>query len=375
MDAHTTRLGRAIAYTSATGLVVASAGFGGVYAWTTGNRHGPLLGGLAVLMALSLEMAKPLALAQALEALRRWRLPEALGLAALAAVAIVYSLTAELSLTATLRADATAERAAHGRTAAAAATTYSRLEAQLVGVAPARPSAELQAEIGAIDSLPGIRDESGAACGTIDGRVTKAQCPRRAALLAELARAEERQRLESALSVAAAAMTDAGAETKPDAGAAALSAYLGLFGVTIGAGLLSELLVLAVVLALEVGSAMAAVLAGSFDTREHQMSGHARTVDERLLADARNRGQPRTDIDGPTMSVDPQVSRPVDTRGRAEVAIVDKLCEAGGRLDTGTARGLATLIGGRKSTVHNALVGLLAAGIVTKAGGALVLRG
>ena len=42
-------------------LVIASAGFGAVFAWQTGSTHGPLLGCLSVLMALGLEAAKPLA--------------------------------------------------------------------------------------------------------------------------------------------------------------------------------------------------------------------------------------------------------------------------------------------------------------------------
>ena len=45
----------------------------------------------------------------------------------------------------------------------------------------------------------------------------------------------------------------------------------------------------------------------------------------------------------------------------------------GGKLDDASVRGVARLIGGRKSTVHAALTGLLAAGVVAKIGGGLVL--
>ena len=57
---------RAIAAISAAGLVFASAGLGAIYAWSTGLQHGAAMAGLMVLMAASLECAKPLAVAAAL---------------------------------------------------------------------------------------------------------------------------------------------------------------------------------------------------------------------------------------------------------------------------------------------------------------------
>lgn len=56
--------------------------------------------------------------------------------------------------------------------------------------------------------------------------------------------------------------------------------------------------------------------------------------------------------------------------------IVDTLQAQGGRIEGGSVRGIAKLLGVSKSTVHNALAGLIAGGIVAKAaGGALVLTG
>ena len=68
----TTYLRRVIINLSAAALVAASAGFGAFYAWTTGNHHGTLVGGLFVLMALGLEGAKPFAIEGAFAALRKW---------------------------------------------------------------------------------------------------------------------------------------------------------------------------------------------------------------------------------------------------------------------------------------------------------------
>jgi hypothetical protein len=59
----------------------------------------------------------------------------------------------------------------------------------------------------------------------------------------------------------------------------------------------------------------------------------------------------------------------------AEEAILDKLQEADGRLDKGTVRGVAALIGSKKSTVHNAVSALIASGVVAKIGEELILRG
>ena len=61
------------------------------------------------------------------------------------------------------------------------------------------------------------------------------------------------------------------------------------------------------------------------------------------------------------------------SKAEAEANVVDILKARGGRLDAATVRGMARLICGSKSTAHNALAGLIAAGVVAKAGGALVL--
>ena len=61
------------------------------------------------------------------------------------------------------------------------------------------------------------------------------------------------------------------------------------------------------------------------------------------------------------------------SKAEAEHKVVSLIRDNGGKLDDGSARGVARLIGGKKSTVHNALAGLIAGGVVVKAGGALML--
>ena len=113
-----------LAKLSASGLVIASAGFGCTYAWQSNEPHGVTLASLAVIFAAALEMAKPLAVSGAAHAFRSWRIGQGTALAILACVAIAYSLSAELSLMARSRADATAERAGASQSA-----TYARAKA------------------------------------------------------------------------------------------------------------------------------------------------------------------------------------------------------------------------------------------------------
>jgi hypothetical protein len=77
----------------AAALVIASAGFGAFYAWTTGSHLSPVLGALSVIMALGLEGAKPFAIEGALTAARSSSsLSRAIALALLGLVAVAYKL-------------------------------------------------------------------------------------------------------------------------------------------------------------------------------------------------------------------------------------------------------------------------------------------
>ena len=66
--------------------------------------------------------------------------------------------------------------------------------------------------------------------------------------------------------------------------------------------------------------------------------------------------------------------RPAGEQQEAEAAILGQLKANGGTMPAGSARKLGRMLAVRKSTAHSALLGLIAAGIVVKAGGALVLR-
>jgi hypothetical protein len=252
---------RIITATSATALVTASAGFGAFYAWTTGSHHGPLLGGLSVLMALGLEGAKPFAIEGVLAALRSWAPIRAAALATLGTVAVAYSLTAELSLMAATRADTAAQRTQARDVVAAAKARYATAQRELELLAMTRPVAAINAEIARLRTTRGLVPcDDTAAHG--HGPTTRRICAQIAALSVEGATSARRDELQATLRNAERDLASAPLATDADPAASALVAFLAAAGVPSDAGTLSKWLALVPVLALEVGSALAVVLTG-----------------------------------------------------------------------------------------------------------------
>lgn len=181
---------------SATALIIASAGFGAFYAWTTGSHHGPVLGALSVIMALGLEGAKPSAIEGALTAARSWSLFRAAALALLGVVAVAYSLTAELSLMAATRADNSAQRARASTVATAAKDRYDATQRELATLPMARPIAALDAEIKRLQMTPKL-----APCGDTTARdfgpISRRVCTEITALNAEAGTTVRRTELET----------------------------------------------------------------------------------------------------------------------------------------------------------------------------------
>jgi len=357
---------RLIAQISAIGLVLASAGFGAVYAWSTGLQHGLALACLMTVMAAALELAKPLSVAATFAAFRSLSVVRGAALAILATVAIGYSLTAELSLMASSRSDVVASREASIKAATGieleaqrARDRYERAKAELDTLPITRPASELQAEIGGLLLTPGADG-----CVEINGRVTRSVCPKVAELRAEKARAERRAELEAVMATPLSALPAATQKSvsKPDPAASALSTYLAVFGLTVAPSVLSEWLVLIGVLALEVGSAFAGILAQSFGgparvthvaaTRKHE-------TDTALVQTPRSEA-----VQAVVHPVKLEVPEPVDqTRQKVKRAIVQQLKASGGSVSSGE-RGLAKLIGANRSTMRRAINGLVVAGVI-----------
>jgi len=338
---------RIITVASAAALVVASAGFGAFYAWTTGNHHGPVLGTLSVLMALGLEGAKPFAIDGVFTALRSWSLGRAVAMVALGGVAVAYSLTAELSLMAATRADTAAQRAQASAAVAAARARYDAAQRELDALPLTRPVATLTAEIERLKTTPKLTPcEDTSAPGY--GPVTRRVCAEIAALTAEAATTARREQLQVALHAAERDLASAPPATKADPGASALATYLAAAGVPSEAGTLSEWLVLVPVLALEVGSALAVVLANGMPvpTRDH-----SRAVT----------GTARRPADDETTTATPQL--PATEGSGLKAALLEHLKAHGGSIRSGQ-RGLAKALGTSTSELHRTIHALAAAGLV-----------
>jgi len=203
-------------------LVVASAGFGMLFAWQVGSKHDALLGARSVAMAIGLEISKPFAIWNALASLRRWRVMTAAALALVGTLAVAYSLQAELMFMSATRGDLVAERASEAGAAQRAEERYRKAEADLAALKPA---------------------------GTTKS-ATAVYLDRREALQAELRQAEQDRRTVPVVAYA-------------DPGAVALSAYIGALGVKADPQQLGLWLPLVGVLALELGAAFSVVLVRS----------------------------------------------------------------------------------------------------------------
>jgi len=377
------KIAQTLAGMSAAGLVFASAGFGAVYAGTAGAPHGWLMSSLMVCMAVALECAKPLAVASALSAFRSFAIFRGGALALLAVVAIAYSLTAELSLMATARGDLVAQRRADARTAKSVDGQRNRVEAELSQLAGVRPSATVKAEIGGLLADPRVGD-----CSVMDGPRSKAVCPRVAALRVELGDSERREKLETdLLGLQSTPGAPSAADQSADPGAHALSVYLAVLGFNLPDRLLTDWLVLIPVVALELAAALAMVLVQSVSgvqpatqiapafelIRDSCPTAHSRTasLDSKM---------PRT---RPNSVSKARHAKHASKRGLGQRVVVSKtdaqrrvislIRDNGGKLDRASARGIACLIGGKKSTVHSALVSLIAAGVVARVGTDLML--
>ena len=175
-------------------LVGASAALGSYFGFIIGSQQHVLLGLVFAGAALGGELLKPYAVSEVVSSLAQWNIIRALACLALSAACVVYSFTAELSLAATTRGDFAATREAAVDAIRDARSDRARAETELASLQPARPAAELQAEI---DGL--LLDPKTKGCTKIDNATQDRVCPRVATLKAEKARAERRAELEATI--------------------------------------------------------------------------------------------------------------------------------------------------------------------------------
>lgn len=326
MTTHTTGAVRLVAVVACSGLVVASAGFGAVYAYTIGIQHGYVLAGLTIMMAVALELVKPLAIHGAFVAWGHWRTwGKAIALSILGLVAVAYSLTAELALTAASKADLVAQRSREGSTATTDKTKYDSAVAELKLIHPSRTVPEIEADI-----------------------VRTTDLKRIAKLKGEKARTERREKLQAIVN-----NYQPGVERVADPGSTSIATYLASFGIAISVITLSQWLNLVPVLALELGSALSMVLVAfvspsvrepSTITLEPERSPETRA--ERLL--------PNHEVGGFAFSAERQA---------VAQSLLVHLENHGGTI-AGNERSLAAKLGTNKSTLRRTARGLADAGLV-----------
>jgi len=324
-----TRLPASISHASATSrllvsaaavlLVIASTGFGALFAWQVGRKHDVVLGVLSVAMAVGLEISKPFAISGAFTSLRQWHVATAFALALVGLLSVGYSLQAELTFMAMARGDLVAERAGEVGAAQRAESRYRKAETELSALKPA---------------------------GT-GKSATAAYLARRDALQTELRQAG-RDRSE-APTVAVA-----------DPGAVALAAYASALGVKTDAGQLGQWLPLISVLALEIGAAFSVVLVrsvtGAQVAQVAQPVPAGDPVAQEIAAPVKTRERPAK---RKSRNSDDDDSAGPPKRGVA--ALIDHVKANGGVIDMGQ-RKLARQLGQSRTSLQRAMRELSDAG-------------
>jgi hypothetical protein len=351
---------------AAASLVVASAGFGAYYAGGLGAEQGTLLAVLSVAMALGLELAKPFGIAAAFDAFRNYRIAQGIAVALLGLVAVSYSLSAELSLWSSMRSDRIAERAATSNIAVNARERHQRAILELDGQSAARTTDELQS---LIDNV--LADPRAGGCVAMDGPYTRQHCPQVAEWKSEQARGQRREQLQQTIRETEVVMASGPVAKAADPGATALATYLAFFGLKVEPSLLTELLILVGVVALELGSALGLVLVQSVSgqlAREEVKTA----ASVKVSAPVETPAAPANPVSATKVKKRRKRTRKNDQNGRGgsgsggqrmPANVVDLLRAKGGRIEGGQ-RGIGKLLGVGKSRAHEILHELAAAGAV-----------
>ncbi len=353
----------------AAGIFVSASGTINVtYGWAKGSdvisslTWAAVAGAVAIVFALSWP-----ALIRSLEA-RRW----SAALVALVALLLAggYSITAALGSASGGRTDAATTETATAEARKRAQAAYDAARAELEGLKPSRPLAELEALITAARPVCRI-------VVTLGRRDTLCAPP--PGLSAELGRAKRRAELEAKVERASGELAATGPAKQANSDARTLARYLQAVGVNATPEPLNDLLVLLAVLMIEAGGglslALGMALQASPETRPRRSCDAASPAPEHpgrpperpLDAGDRRSGHiertPRT----PRPSVPVQVSA-----GRPRVAhatdVTEWLALQGGRAETSMRR-LASVLGRSPSGVHDELRRLAASGAITMSTG------
>ena len=290
----------AIAYLAAFALIGVSIAFNvGAAIERADTLPGQIAWAVASAASDTLKVLAPLAL---VATLRRRAWAEALPCALILVVTATYSLTSAISFAHGSRDAVTASRTEAVQTAAREKQAFDDASGKLAALGTARLAGEVTAERDAI-----LADPRAGGCLTMNGPYTKAHCPQVATLNAELARAQERTRLESDVARLRSELAAFPAVSAPDPAASAVIGYLALFGLKASPEAVAFWLSALAVALVEVGSAFGLVLAGALAHRP----ADTEVVNEGLATSERAPEPVLTPSAAPTLIVEAPVTAPV----------------------------------------------------------------
>jgi hypothetical protein len=250
------------AFVAAGIFVSASGSLNVTYGWAKGSDFvssciwAAVAGAVAIVFALSWP-----ALIRSLEA-RRW----STAVAALVALLVAgsYSVTAALGSASGGRAEAANTEVATAQAHKRAQAAYDAATAELGGLKPSRPIAELKALLAAAKPQCRVVVQLGS---------RQTVCAPPSAMVAELGRAKRRAELEGKAERATAELAKLGPVRQANSDAVAIAGYLSAVGIQVDADRVNRLLVLLTVLVVECGGGLSLSLAMA-------LSGLARTPTE-----------------------------------------------------------------------------------------------
>jgi hypothetical protein len=340
-----------------------------------------------------------------------------------------YSMAAALGSASAGRANAAATEAAITDERAKAQAAYDAARGELEALNTTKPATELQdliegtkAELSKVPStrtvaeLEALMKRGCPARSALNGQA-KVACPkydvelarawersRLTARVAELTKdaeraeqrhAERRDRAQAAMDKAAAELASMRPAKMANSDAKALARYITAVGLDVTPDRLNDLLVLLAVLMIEAGGGLSLAIGMALQTvpetlrlveqkagdGDKDIAGHSSSPNSTTTTAAQPESASMRVVASkpsrqrPDMSTARPPRRGRQSKATAEKRIVDAIRGRGGRLEGGSVRRLAKMVRGRRSTVHNAVAGLIAAGIVARVSGQLVLRG
>lgn len=249
---------RYIANLAAWSLILASSGFGCVYAYTISIGHGRIMAFFTILFVIALEVLKPLSIAYAFACFNNLHLIRGLLLALLGVTAIAYSLTAELSLMYAARSDVAAVRKSESISASASTQQYETAASELKTLPKSRSSvAEIESDIISLKAKYRNHDLE---CKYIETKTESVVCAQIAKLQGEIGVVRRREQLQSIIDKFVYKSPEQNVEKIADPSSAAIKTYLKLFGVSLDESIIAQYVVLVPIIALELGSALGLLL-------------------------------------------------------------------------------------------------------------------